>query len=239
MSDNSSEQQKSKNPGCFFKLIVIAAVVFSIWLIYTPGNKEQSKKSDNKRTDKMLEVKEDVFIEIYDKEEIEDSAETEDQEEKEDENIQTESDKEAVDLPSTANTEIVEESEMNETKDNKIWNKKNCFEYDPSKNEFKITVYRGMTLSAFATHFSLSQEEIRAKNPGLKTKLYRGKSYIIPTNHLHAELVDIKRGDTLGEIRNRFKIRSKYDIRTWNCIPSDRRLIVGSKLIVFTPKEKD
>lgn len=122
----------------------------------------------------------------------------------------------------------------------KLWLREGCFAFDPESRWLTLTVSREATLSGLATHFDTSTGALRNANPSLhSSRLVAGESYFIPTKHLSALRHEVRGGDTLASIGERYGVPNKFSIRTWNCLPSDTVKTAESLLIfsIVSPEE--
>ncbi|NOY78064.1 MAG: transglycosylase SLT domain-containing protein [Calditrichaeota bacterium] len=128
--------------------------------------------------------------------------------------------------------------------------------YDPpiQFQEFKLPAY--ISMSTFVHYFGLSKDVIRQFNPALRPPVYIDNKYLpkgyklrlpkdinaaalfakIPEKELHAQQkrlrwYRVRRGDTVGRIARRFRLRTS-DIILANNIRNVRRIRVGSILYI-------
>jgi len=114
-----------------------------------------------------------------------------------------------------------------------IWDRPECHQLDLDTGVLRLRVYRGMSLTGLAVHFSVSTGEVRALNPQLRgDRLYSGSWYAVPTRHLVPLRHRVRGGETLAGIVSLYGAPSHISVRTWNCLP-DNRIRAGDELLVL------
>ena len=107
-----------------------------------------------------------------------------------------------------------------------------CFSYDYRTQVLRLRLSRGATLSDLAVHFGVTRRRLLEFDRSMRNGLQAGRFYRVPTSHLDVVEHDVRSGDTLGSLTERYGVPSKYSIRTWNCLYPDT-IRAGDTLIVL------
>lgn len=109
-----------------------------------------------------------------------------------------------------------------------------CWSVDPTAKVLTLHVYRGMTLSDLAEHFTTTVAQLRHSNPRLRDSiLLAGQAYKVPIGHLRTIHHRVAVGDTMNELRRAVHAPTAYSIRTWNCLDTSR-LRAGDTVLLFS-----
>lgn len=116
---------------------------------------------------------------------------------------------------------------------------------DTKTNVYRYRVRRGDTIGEIAEKFGVSTQMIRKWNNIRGSKIIAGKTLKIFTNNNNSSYGDnttknsanvnyykIRKGDTIGEIAERYKV-STNDIRRWNNI-SGNKIIAGKTIKIYS-----
>ena len=111
-----------------------------------------------------------------------------------------------------------------------------CFSYDYRTQVLRLRLSRGATLSDLAVHFGVTQRRLLEFDRSMRRGLQAGRFYRVPTSHLEVVEHDVRPGDTLGSLAERYDVPSKYSIRTWNCLYPDI-IQTGDRLLFLRAKQ--
>jgi LysM repeat protein len=109
-----------------------------------------------------------------------------------------------------------------------------CFEYWEDRDELRLKVFRGMTISDLSVHMRLSPAEVRRACGAEGNKLIAGRECLFDVSHLRLQRTPVERGDNLWSLRRQYDCPSRFSIRAWNCLPNNQ-LRVGDRLALWLP----
>jgi hypothetical protein len=111
-----------------------------------------------------------------------------------------------------------------------------CWSLSATGDSVALRVHARMTLSDLAVHLRMSVAETRRACGLEDDRLRAGQLCRFAIPHLRPVLHQVLPGETLEELRRVYHVPTKYSIRTYNCLPSDR-IRTGQTLLMLVPRD--